>query len=144
MAAALSRPGGGQRAVLGQQLGVAGDHSQRRFQVVGQRGDLLAALLFGRPLAAQAGGQLAAQRLHRLQSGVQLADIRVAERRAVQQPGGNLPGCVLQPGRGARQAAGRAPRAQRYGQQLQRGQHQRGQDLKIRQPPAQRRDGIRH
>ena len=137
-------PGGfGGQLALGQQLGVAGNHGQRGFQVVGQCGDLLGAGRLGRPLGFQACGQLFAQRLHRLQSGVQLPDLPAREGRAGQRAGADLVGRGLQPLALPPQPAGRAAGGQHHKPQFGRGQHQQPQQLEIGQP-AQPGQGIGH
>ena len=63
----------GGQSILGQQVCVALNDGQRRFQVMRQRGDLFGALLLHPPLALQAVGQLSAHRLHGMQRGGKLS-----------------------------------------------------------------------
>ena len=137
-------PGGGGQVLLGQQLGMAGDHGQRGLQVVGQRGDLLGPLLVGGPLGLQAVGQVPAQRLHGLQRGVQLPDAPAGKGRPAQVAGADPVRRGLQPLALPPQPPGGAPGGQRHHQHLQPGQHPEPQQLEVRQHALQRPVGIGH
>ena len=130
------------QVVLGQQLGVALDDGQRRFQVVGQRGDALRPLLLHRPLRFQRVRQPVPQALHRAQRLLKLPHAGVAQRLAGQVPARQPAAGVGQAGGlGLQAAAGAAGHGKHRSGQRQHQQHG-PQRLEIRQHPPQRRVGV--
>ena len=134
----------GQGLVLGQQVGVALNDGQRRFELMGKLDDLLPLLLLQDPLLLQAAGQCIAHGLQCLQSALVLPHLRAGKHRAVQflpchrlRGGGQLFGL---PGQETPGPVG-APHHRAYQQQnAQNAVHR----LHIRQHAPQRRVGVGH
>ena len=109
---------------------------------MGQRCQLLGALLLQPPLAAQAVGQLAAHRLHGVQRVGKFADAAAVGVHSIGMVGGDLRNGAVQPGGVGSQPPHRACCCQRRPAQQQDDQKQNVAGLKIRQPAAQRFVGV--
>ena len=109
---------------------------------MGQRCQLLCALLLQPPLAAQAVGQFAAHRLHGVQRVGKFADAAAVGVHGIGMVGGDLRNGAVQPGGVGSQPPHRACRCQRRPAQQQDDQKQNVAGLKIRQPAAQGFVGI--
>ena len=136
--------GFGQVLILRQQVGVAGYDRQRGFQVMGQGGGLLGALLFQLPLALQAGCQLAAHCLHSPQRFSELPHLSAGNLDFFRALGGDCCGSFGQLAGLPRQHLHRAVGTQRQPYHLQQNQQQNIHGLEIRQDFPQRRVRIGH
>ena len=125
--------GFGQVLILRQQVGVAGYDRQRGFQVMGQGGGLLGALLFQLPLALQAGCQLAAHYLHSPQRFGELPHLSAGNLDFFRALGGDCRGSFGQLAGLPRQHFHRAVGTQRQPYHLQQNQQQNIHGLEIRQ-----------
>ena len=130
------------KGILRQQFRIAADDGQGCFQIMGQCGKTLAALLFHDPLAFEGAGQLLPQSLHGTQRLVEFPEPGVPqgiprEISACQGTAGIGQQVGLLPEQGHS-----IPRGQQYRDGQQNQENAQPAEFKIRQDPAQFRVGI--